>query len=451
MVKKILKKFIPKSLLLQYHKTLACLAAFWYGYPARKMIVVGVTGTQGKSTVVNLIAKILENAGFKVGATSTINFKVADKEWINAQKMTMLGRFALQKLLNQMVKAGCQYAVIETSSEGIAQYRHLGIDYDVAVFTNLSPEHIESHGSFENYKKAKSKLFLKLENSQPKAGPPRAEKTKKLKNKIVEKVSIINLDDKYADYFLQFPADEHYGYAVNFKPETLNYKQDLKAVKAENVQLGPQGSRFTVYGLKFTLNLLGKFNVANALAAICVGLSQGIDLEIVKKGLEKIKSIPGRMEQIDKGQKFKVFVDYAHTPQALEAIYKTIGGSSIIHVLGSCGGGRDKAKRLISGKIAGQNAKYVIVTNEDPYDEDPNLIIDEVAKGAEAAGKKLNQDLFKILDRRQAIKKALDLAKADDIILITGKGSEQAICLANNKKIPWDDRKVVRELLEQKG
>lgn len=448
MVKKILKKFIPKSLLLQYHKTLACLAAFWYGYPARKMIVVGVTGTQGKSTVVNLIAKILENAGFRVGATSTINFKVADKEWINAQKMTMLGRFALQKLLGQMVKAGCKYAVIETSSEGIAQYRHLGIDYDVAVFTNLSPEHIESHGSFENYKKAKGKLFKQLSKKA----------NKLISDKKIKKISIVNLDDKYADYFLQFPADEHYGYSVANQELRIKNQEELKIIKAEDIQLNPQGSQFMIHDSLFKIHLLGRFNIYNALAAICVGLSQGIDLEIVKKELEKIKGIPGRMEQIDEGQDFKVFVDYAHTSQALEAIYQTIRSSQLIthdsqliHLLGSCGGGRDKAKRPILGKIAGQNAEYVIVTNEDPYDEDPSLIIDEVAKGAEEAGKKLEQDLFKILDRRQAIKKALDLAKADDIILITGKGSEQAICLANNKKVPWDDRKVVRELLEQKG
>lgn len=183
-MKNLLKKIIPKSCLFFYHKLLAILAAYAYNFPSRKMVVIGVTGTNGKTTVCNMIAKILEEAGYKVGLTTTANFKIGEKEWINATKQTMQGRFKLQKLLHRMAEAGCKYAIIETSSEGIAQSRHWGISYDVAVFTNLTPEHIESHGSFEKYKEAKGKLFKSLKQKNA--------RTEKKENK---KVSIVNLDD----------------------------------------------------------------------------------------------------------------------------------------------------------------------------------------------------------------------------------------------------------------
>ena len=432
-MKTFLKKFTPAPVLSLYHKTLAILANLIYGRPSEQMIVIGVTGTNGKSTTVNLIAAILEEAGHKVGLTSTVNFKINKKEWLNDKKMTMLGRFALQKLLKQMVQAGCQYAVIETSSEGIKQCRHWGIDYDIAVFTNLTPEHLESHGGFANYQSAKGELFKKL-------------KQNKKKN---QTVSVVNLDDDFAGYFLQFSADRKYGYGINFKSDI----HGVEEVRAENIKMSGEGGDFSIKYQVLSIKLLGKFNVYNALAAACVGLSQGIGLETIAQGLAKVKVMPGRMEFINEGQDFNVLIDYAPEPESMKQLYQNIydlklTSGKIIHVLGSAGGGRDKSRRPVLGQLAGDHADYVIVTNEDPYDEDPQNIIDQVAEGATRAGKSLNQELFKILDRHQAIKKALSLAKAGDLVLITGKGCEQAICVAGGKKVKWDDREVVREELK---
>lgn len=441
-MKSLIKKFIPASFLSLYHKALAILANIIYGRPSEKLAVVGVTGTNGKSTTVNLIASVLEAGGYQVGFTSTVNFKIGSKEWLNDKKMTMLGRFALQKLLKQMVSAGCDYAIIETSSEGIKQSRHLGINYDVAIFTNLTPEHLESHGSFENYKDAKGELFKKLKKGNPPAGG------KKIKGRIIEKISIINLDDEYASYFLQFPADQKIGYGLNFISDITGVAE----IRAENISLAKEGTSFEVNEAGFNLFLPGRFNIYNALAAISLGQSQKIADEKIANGLAKVKGVAGRMELIDQGQNFQVLVDYAPEPESMKQLYQTIDDlklttGRIIHLLGSAGGGRDKSRRPVLGEMAGNHAQYVIITNEDPYDEDPQTIIDQVAEGAIKAGKSLNQELFKILDRREAINKALSLAGAGDLVLITGKGSEQAICLERGRKVKWDDRQVVREEL----
>jgi len=436
-MKSFIKKLIPKFLLGWYHKSLALLGAILYGQPSRKLIVIGVTGTKGKSTVVYLISKILEEAGYKVGVSSTILFKIADKEWANETKQTMPGRFKLQKFLGRMVNTGCQYVIIETSSEGILQSRHLGIDYDVAVFTNLSPEHIEAHGSYEKYKQAKGELFKGLEKP-----------VKMINGQKINKVSVINLDDKEADYFLGFEADEKFGFSLkNNEPRTMNQEH---LTFAEGVKIASTGANFKVNNINFYLKLLGEFNLYNALAAITVGLSQKVDLMIIKKSLEKIKGIPGRLEEIENSKGFKIFVDYAHEPKGLEEVYKTIklfSPKKIISVLGSQGGGRDKAKRPILGKLAGQYTDYVIVTNEDPYDEDPQKIIDDVFTGVTQAGKIENQNCFRILERREAIKKSLSLAQTGDVVIITGKGSETVMAVTGGQKIPWNDRKVVKELL----
>ena len=431
-------------MLLFYHWFLARLAAFIYGWPSNKMIVIGVTGTSGKSTVVNLIGQILEQAGFKVGLTTTFNFKIGDKEWENKQKMTMLGRFALQKLLKQMLKAGCQYAVIETTSQGIKQYRHLGINYDVGVFTNLSKEHIESHSSFEKYRKAKQKFFQHLSEC----------KRKKINNKVIKKISVVNLDDENKEHFLRFKTDQQYGCTLkNSKSEILSPKQyqnpKFKIIKVKDIKLTNQGSEFTVNNTRFKINLLGKFNVYNALSAICVALSQGIELNVCQKALAKIKQMPGRMEIVNK-QPFTVIVDYAHTPDSLEKVYQTIRNhqSSIINhrlicVLGAAGGGRDKWKRPIMGQIAEKYGDEIIITNEDPYNEDPEQIIDQIISGIR------NKKAIKILDRKKAIGKALSMARAGDMVIITGKGCEPWIMGPKNRKIAWDDRKVVKEELKR--
>jgi len=422
-VKEFIKKFIPSFLINFYHFLLAFLGALIYQFPARKLKVIGVTGTNGKSTVAEMITKIFEDSnppttlplasgeraptGYKVASLSSIKFKIGEKEWPNTLRMTMPGRLKLQRFLRQAVDSGCQYVVLEVTSEGIKQYRHKFIDFDVAVFTNLTPEHIEAHGSFEKYRETKGKLFQATKN-----------------------IHIINIDDENAEYFLQFPAERKYTYGLN-----------QGDVNNRNLQLN--------------LRLIGDFNIYNALAAISVGISQGIDLETCKSAVEKIKGIPGRMEEVI-SQPFKVFVDYAFTPNALEKVYQTLQRTKnkeqrtkMICVLGACGGGRDKWKRPVLGELAGKYCDEVIVTNEDPYDENPMEIIEQVAKGAENIN--INQPnqhksaVLKTLDRREAIREALRLTKPNDIVVITGKGCEPSICVAGGKRIPWDDRKVVRE------
>ncbi len=439
MIKNIIKKFIPKKLLLFYHKVLAILASFFYGWPSEKLIVIGITGTSGKSTVAYLVSKILEKNGFKVGVSSTILFKVDKKEELNDKKMTMPGRFALQKLIKEMVKSGCQYAIIETSSQGIEQFRHLGINYDVVVFTNLYPEHIEAHGSFANYKKAKLKLFAKLKN----------ERSKIINGKKIKKIIVANLDDEHAVDFLAHWAEEKYGFTLKSE-SNLEIDQDkIKIIKAENIELTQNGSRFKINDLEFKTNLIGQHNLYNILASITVCLSQELGFKKIAEGLASVKEIPGRLEFIDQGQPFKVIVDYAFEPRAIEALYETIKmipHQKVIHVFGSAGGGRDKWRRPVLGELAGKNCDYIILTNEDPYDEDPYQILSEIKSGIKNSKFKI-QNLYEILDRREAIKKALSLAQVNDIVLITGKGCEQAIVVKNNKKIPWDDRKVVKEEL----
>ncbi|MGC9048988.1 MAG: Mur ligase family protein [Patescibacteria group bacterium] len=439
MFKSLIKKILPKFLILGYHRFLAYLAMIIYQWPSRKMIVIGVTGTAGKSTVVNLIGRILEEAGYKVGWTSTLNFKIDQREWLNTTKMTMLGRFALQKILRQMLEAGCQYAVIETSSEGIVQSRHLGIDYDLAIFTNLAPEHIESHGSFEKYRSSKGKLFAKLMKQKPKI----------INHQRIKRAIIVNLDDNNADYFLQFPAEEYYGFTFSETDRQMHLSgaNKINVIRARNIKLNQDGSGFMVQNSKFKVNLLGEFNVYNSLAAITVALSQNVGLAVCQKALEKVKNIPGRLEIVI-NKPIKVIVDYAHTPDSLEKVYQLISKiksstSKIIAVLGSAGGGRDKWKRPKMGEIASEYADEVIVTNEDPYDENPEEIIEQVASGVS------DKNVYKILDRGQAIKKAISLAKPGDLVIITGKGCEQCIMGPGGKKIPWDDRRVVREILKE--
>jgi UDP-N-acetylmuramoyl-L-alanyl-D-glutamate--2,6-diaminopimelate ligase len=388
-IKKIIKKLLPSFLLKFYHYNLALLGAVLYCFPgySRKIKIIGVTGTSGKSTTTDLICKIFEQAGFRVASFSTVRFKIADKEWKNELKMTMPGRMKVQKFLRQALSANCQFAVLEVSSEGIKQFRHKFINFDCAIFTNLSPEHIESHGGFENYRNEKLKLFRATKN-----------------------IHIINADDKNSEYFLKIPAKKIIKFSAK---DNEKYKLDLK--------------------------LQGEFNLMNALAALNVVEAYGVNIEVCKKVLESARGIPGRMEIIQK-EPFLVVVDYAHTPEQLEAVYKSFEGKNLVCVLGSCGGGRDKWKRPVLGEIAKKYCKEIIITNEDPYDENPMDIINQVAEKEPGAEK--------ISDRKEAIKKAIKLANPGEAVIITGKGSEPWMCVENGKKIPWDDRKITRDSLK---
>lgn len=438
----ILRKIAPKFLVDWYHFFLAFIAAFLYGFPSRKLVVIGVTGTNGKSTTVEMISRILEAGGIKTASLSSVRFRIGDKEDRNTLKMTMPGRFFMQRFLQQAVKAGCTHAVLEVTSEGILQHRHRFIDFHAAVFTNLSPEHIERHGSFEKYREAKGQLF-----------------------RIAKKVHVVNLDDEHAEYFLQFPAGTIWGYKISGRAGDLpaiaalrrwQAGEKLQIVEAVLAADQPNGARFSVGDTEFHLNLLGLFNVSNALAAICVAASQGINMQACKKALESIEKMPGRMELVAR-EPFEVIVDYAFTPAALEKVYKTLRSrlnvripkGKLLCILGAAGGGRDAWKRPILGKLAGIYCDAVIITNEDPYDEDPQAIIDQVAQGAENIS--MNQSnqhqsaALKILDRREAIRKTFQEAQPGDTVIITGKGSEDSIAGPGGKKASWDDRVVVKE------
>lgn len=431
-MKRLLKQFIPHRVLSLYHLILAYFAAVWYGHPSEKMMVVGVTGTSGKSSVIYFLRQILEAAGLKVGALSTVEFCVAGKCLLNDRKMTMLGRMQTQGFLRDMVDAGCTIAIVETTSEGYLQNRHRFINYDIMVLTNLYPEHLEAHGGFENYKAAKVGIFRHVGGSKrkrleiyggpssvaPEDGPRR-----------IEKIAIVNGESEYADEFLDLPFD--------------------KKVK------------FTVEDALPT-SVLGEHTPMNVAAALTVARQLGVDESVLRQAAAQLKSVPGRIELITEAEAhgFRVIVDYAFEPVAMAALYNVVEQlkpKRVIHVLGSCGGGRDAAVRPGKGRFAAQHADVVIVTNEDSYDDDPMEIIEDVAKGVEEIYGGRTSDhaggttsrVLKILDRKEAIGKALSLAKKGDMVLITGKGSEQAMCLAGGKKIPWDDRKIVREFLNQ--
>jgi len=426
-----LKKMIPSSWLQAYHYVMARLAAVWYGNPSKKLIVIGVTGTNGKTTTAYLTAKALEAGGAKTGCTTTAILKVGDKEWLNRTKNTMRGRFFLQRMLKQMVDAGCEYAVIEVSSQGLIQYRHVGIAFDAAVFTNLTPEHIEAHGGFENYKKAKGRLFTYLA-SLPK---------KTIDGKEVPRAAVLNADSGHAEYFARLAGEKivtWYG---------IDHPQGLKA---KNIELSADGSTFEMDGWTGRIRLPGKYNIENALAALATCRVFGVDLKAAAKRLEAVSRVPGRFERVDAGQPWTVIVDYAPEPESFRRLYEALSllpHQRTIHVLGSCGGGRDVARRPILGQLAAQNADIVIVTNEDPYDDDPRTIIRQVAEGALKVGKVFEKNLFAITDRREAIFKAMALAKKGDLVVLTGKGCEPWICLAHGKKMPWDEVAVAKEAI----
>jgi UDP-N-acetylmuramoyl-L-alanyl-D-glutamate--2,6-diaminopimelate ligase len=438
-MKDFLRKYLPQSFIKSYHRALVFAAAMYYGFPADRMIIIGVTGTKGKTSTTNFIADMLEASGVKVAALSSALYRLPGKSWINASKMTMPGRTQLQRFLQKAHRAGCKYVVIETSSEGIAQHRTTAISYDVAVFTNISPEHIESHGSFEKYKKAKQRLFQNLVRTKHKQG--------------VKKVSVINLDDELADDFLKFPADLHYGFSTQG-----NVREGVETIEASNIQSSHSGLTFDVSidGLKDSIfaPISGSFHAQNLLAAIAVLRSQNISWKKIKESLTMVKPVVGRMQFVCYQNPFTVIVDYAHEPKSLEVILreakKIAGDNKVIALTGAQGGGRDHSKRPKMGAVAKRYADFTVVTNEDPYDEDPEAIIKDVASGILDAGGKEGQDFVTESARAEGIRIAIKKAQAGDVVVLAGKGSETVMAVAQNKKVPWSDteaaEKVLREL-----
>ena len=410
-LQKIVPKKIYKSLQPGYHFLLAILGVVLYRKPSRKIYVVGVTGTKGKSSTSEFVNTVLVASGKKTALLSTIRLKIADDTKPNHYKMTMPGRFVIQKFLSDAVKAGCEYAVIEMTSEGARFYRHLGIELDALIFTNLSPEHIESHGSFEKYKAAK----LRLVTSLAKSNKP-------------HRVSIANIDTKHGYSFLIHTVEKNISYSL----------KDVIILSETNTNTVISYKNTTI-----TIPLPGRFNVANALAAIKLGEELAIPIEIIKQGIETLTRIRGRVERVECGQDFTVVIDYAHTDDSLRKLYEAFTSTRKIAVLGSCGGGRDAWKRPVLGKIADELCDEIIITNEDPYDEDPQKIMNDVASGVTVHTPK------SIMNRRDAIKEALTLAKTGDIVFISGKGTDPYIMGPNNTKEVWDDAQVAKEELEK--
>jgi UDP-N-acetylmuramoyl-L-alanyl-D-glutamate--2,6-diaminopimelate ligase len=404
---KIIPRKVYKAFQPVYHLALAVTGTIIYRKPSRHIYVIGVTGTKGKSSTTEFVNAVLEGAGKKTAILSTIRFKIGEKTRANKYKMTMPGRFFTQKFLREAVDAGCEYAIIEMTSEGARFFRHIGIEMDALIFTNLSPEHIESHGSFAKYKSCKLRLIKQLTKS----------------NK-PNRLSIANTDNEHAHSFLISPIEKNLSYSL----------KDIHILSETH-----HSTIIDYKGNQITIPLPGKFNILNALAALTLAHEIGITDADAKRGIESLSLIRGRVEKIDCGQNFTVIVDYAHTDDSLTKLYETFEDSRKIAVLGSTGGGRDTWKRPVLGKIADTYCDEIIITNEDPYDENPLSIINDVASGVTSHTPHI------IIDRREAIRKALSLAQGGDTVLITGKGTDPYIMGPNGTKEIWDDAEVTRE------
>ncbi|MBI4948067.1 UDP-N-acetylmuramoyl-L-alanyl-D-glutamate--2,6-diaminopimelate ligase [Candidatus Berkelbacteria bacterium] len=425
-----------------FHLVSAVIANIFYGFPSRKLKVIGVTGTNGKTTTCHLITTILETAGEKVGMTTTIDFKFGDEVIENNYKMTTLSPFALQKMLKKMVANNCSFAVIEVTSIALDQHRLWGVPFYAAVFTNLTHDHLDYHGSMSRYLVAKEKMFERRPY-----------------------LSVLNADDPTIERLSKYDCNKLVTYGIK-NPATIIAKKLYARPGGVDFILLIDGKQTSV-----SLPLPGEFNVYNALAAIAVGLGLGNSLDTVMEGVRRFEPVAGRMEVVDAGQPFTVLIDYAHTPDALQNVYETLIPTvrgRLISVLGATGR-RDRTKRPILGAIAARYADYVIVTNEDPYDEDPLTIIDEVASGVvrgrpKGPGRyKINKESdvpikykdsgediwwWRVPDRKDAINKALKLARAQDVVLVTGKGAEKVMAVGD-KLIPFSDREVLIDLLRK--
>ncbi|MCK5472339.1 UDP-N-acetylmuramoyl-L-alanyl-D-glutamate--2,6-diaminopimelate ligase [Candidatus Gracilibacteria bacterium] len=410
---------------LAWHFLWNFAATIFYRFPSREITIIGVTGTNGKTTTANLIAKILEANGERIALATTINFQIGEKKWENLTKMTSLGRGGVQKFLRQAVDAGCTHAVLEISSHALIQHRAWGVNFDTAILTNITHDHLDFHGSLKNYIAAKESLFWQLAKNRESG----------------EKIAILPAEDANVEHFLRIP--EIGIITFGFK------KGDLKA---ENLRVREHSQKFEVVGLekKFEIEtkLLGNFNVANILAATALALALKIRPTIIQKVFKKMKPLPGRLESIEAKQPFRVIVDFAHTPDALEKLLRTfraVTEGRMWLVFGATGD-RDRAKRPIMGAIANRLADEIILTSDDPFSEDPEKIIFEVCEGiSREEGEEFQIDV----DRKKAIRFALENAQKNDTVLITGKGCEQ-FQVIGRRKIPWDDREIARKILEKR-
>ncbi|MBQ3352808.1 UDP-N-acetylmuramoyl-L-alanyl-D-glutamate--2,6-diaminopimelate ligase [Candidatus Saccharibacteria bacterium] len=410
-MKKLLEKlpFYNKAV-LPYHYAQSVIAGVKYGFPGKKMHIIGVTGTNGKTTTCFMIWHMLNHAGIKTGLMTTVAWGI-DKLEPELAHMTTVDALTLNKRISKIQKQGAKYLVLEVTSHALAEFRTLGISFDIAVFTNLTHDHLDYHKTLENYRNTKGKLFKKA------------------------KYSVLNADDTATNYYESL-AKEYTTYGIK------NGKN-----RAKNIKLSVSSVKYSFDDINIETKIPGEFNVYNSLAAAVVGKKIGLTNKQIEEGIKTIESVEGRMNIIDEGQPFTVIVDYAHAPDALEKVFASVRNHKgrIISVHGGAGR-RDPSTRPIRGEILAKNSDIVIITEDDSRDEDPEKIAAGFIEGAEKAGKKLGQDLFKELDREKAIALALKTAKKGDLVLILGKGHEKTILRADGPH-DFEDIKVVKKLL----
>ena len=416
-------------------RALGLLACELAGQPSRHMAVVGVTGTDGKTTTTELIAALLDEAGHSSGSTSTVDFKIGGRRIENETRFTNLEAPELQGLLQQMVKEGVDYAVIESTSSGLELERLAGIEYDVAVVTNITSEHLEVHGSKAKYWRAKAMLFERIDPAHEKTPGP---------GFTPRRVCVLNADDASYLYLSRYCGGPILSYGIDNPGADVNATNlDLRADGSDFDVTLPGGETFRV-----KTKLVARFNVANCLAAITVASSQGITSASIIEALASFKGVPGRLERVDVGQPFTVIVDYAHTAESLHqvlTVLRPLTQGRLIAVFGSAGD-RDATKRPEMGAVAAQYADWFVITDEDPRTEDATKILREIAVGAESTGSVAGRDFIEQVGRREGIARAFAAAQLGDTVVLCGKGHEQSIVIGTEKRL-WDDRRVARELL----
>lgn len=418
---------------------LAYLAAAWHDFPSRKLRIIGVTGTDGKTTTCRLAASILETAGYRVGTITTVSATMGDQEIDTGLHTTTPDALTIQSLLAQMVSADAKYAIIEATSEGLAQHRLDAIDFDVAVITNITHEHLYFHQTWENYRDAKARLFRSLANSFRK---PRT-----------AKVAVLNADDNERgvfDFLRAMPAEEQVIYTTENSGQR-SAVSDQQWISARAIQHSTNGLQFVVetpHGqLPITSSLLGRYNVSNILAAIGVGIARRVPFEAMREGIARVQGVVGRM-QVIQSEPFTAIVDFAHTPNALRVALETareITRGRVIVVFG-CAGLRDVQKRAMMGEIAGELADKIIVTAEDPRTESLDAINAQIIEGLHRAKRLEISDYVVVNDRAEAIAFAINQAQVGDLVIVCGKGHEKSMCFGTTE-YPWSDQDAVRNAL----
>lgn len=425
LIKKWFKRILPGRILKIYYIFFPFFSKIIFNIPSKNIILIGITGTDGKSSTVLITAKILKEAGYKVGFSSSIFFSDGEKERINDLKVTMPGRFFMRRLLKQWIQNGCQIGIIEVTSEGIKQERHRYIDFDILLLTNITPEHLEAHGGFLNYKNTKAKIFKALASTVKKGFP---------------KTIIVNGDFKECLEFLNYNAEQKFTYGI------INQNVDLKA---SILECDLKNTKFILSNKKNKIeiktSLIGPFIIKNILAAATIAYyCFNVEFEKIKKAIEKIPTIPGRFEIVSSEP--LVIVDYAHTVFAVEELLKFLRknwNGKIIHVFGAAGGGRDKWKRPVLGKLSEMYTDFTILTEENSFDDSTEKILNDILLGFS------NKDRVEVIsNRKKAIRKGLSMVKKDTLLLVTGKGCETVIMGPYGRKIPHNDKEVILSFLK---